>query len=353
MRSPVDDSILVGAHDLEVFARDVFVAARARPSEAATVAAELIRADRSGVPSHGVVRVVEYLEAIDAGRINLAANVRIITETAATAIVDGDRAFGQVTGAVALDTATRKAAHDGVGLVIVRNAHHIGRIGSLCEAGAAHGHLVLALVAVGIPGPVAPFGGREGRLGTNPIAFGIPTGGAPIVADFATAAMPEGGVNLARQRGDTLPAGVLIDSAGRPSTDPGALYEDPPGAILPFGGTWGHRGFALNLMVELLAGTLAGYGPHAPDRTSNCMFLIAVDPDVAHPGIDFEALAAETAEFVASAAPAEGAAVMLPGEIEARNRESRRESVPVASTTLNRLDEIAKRFGLSPVSRPS
>lgn len=337
--------------DLHRFATEAFMAAGARADEAATVAEELVVADRSGVSSHGVIRVSSYLEAIAAGSINLTADVRVLAETGAMASVDGDRGFGQVVGRYALDTASAKARENGIGLVVVRNSYHIGRIGSLCETGAAQGLLVLAFVAVGIPGPVAPFGGREGRLGTNPIAFGVPHGDSPIVADFATAAMPEGVIVLNREMGRNLPAGVLVDSDGMPSTDPNALYTSPPGAILPFGGTWGHRGYALNLMVELFAGTLAGYGPHAADRTSNCMFLIVVDPAHSAAGGSYERLVTETAEFVTSAAPAAGATVMLPGHLEAEARRRSAQVVSVASTTLDSLEAIASRFSLRSPAR--
>ncbi len=144
---------------------------------------------------------------------------------------------------------------------------------------------------------------------------------------------------------------MLVDADGLPSNDPNSLYTDPPGAILPFGGAWGHRGYALNLMVELFAGTLAGYGPHAPDRTSNCMFLVVVDPAFSAAGGGYESLVAETAEFVTSAAPAAGATVMLPGAMEAAARQGNESVVPVASSTLDALDEIARRLSIPPPSR--
>lgn len=345
------DDIVVDVDDLRRFARAAFEWRGARPDDASAVADELVLADRSGVASHGVARVLEYLDAIDAGRIRLDAEVTIVHETGAVAAIDGGGGFGQVVGLRALELGERMAAETGVGLVAVRGSHHIGRIGSLCEAGAGRGFLVLALVAVGIPGIVAPFGGRERRLGTNPIAYGVPHGDRPIVADFATAAMPEGVVNLARQMGSTLPPGVLVDAGGNPTQNPADLYADPPGAILPFGGPWGHRGFALNLMVELFAGSLAGYGSHSPDRPSNCMLLVVVDPSVALPDGDYAALVADTAGWVASSAPAANARVLLPGTLEADARDAHTSTVPVAVTTLDRLDAFAERTGIPPVAR--
>ena len=345
------DDVIIDVDEVRRFARAAFEWRGARPEDAEVVADELVLADRSGVASHGVVRVLEYLGAIDAGKIRLDADVTVVHETGAVAALDGGGGFGPVVGIRALELAERMASETGVGLVAVRNSHHIGRIGSLCEAGASRGYLVLALVAVGIPGVVAPFGGRERRLGTNPIAYGVPNGDRPIVADFATAAMPEGVIGLARQQGSTLPPGVLVDAAGNPTQDPGDLYADPPGAILPFGGPWGHRGFALNLMVELFAGTLAGYGSHDPTRPSNCMFLVVVDPSVALPDGDYAALVADTAGWVGSAEPAVGGRVMLPGAMEADARAAHETTVPLAASTVERLDAFAASSGIPPLRR--
>lgn len=324
----------------------VLVAHGARPEHAACVADDLVLADRSGVPSHGVARLGEYLQAVNDGRIRLDAEVGVVARSASTAALDGGGGFGQVVGREALALALELAEEAGSGLVVARNSHHIGRIGALSEAGAAAGKLVLALVAVGIPGPVAPLGGREGRLGTNPISYGVPAAPVDVVADFATSSMPEGVVNRHRRLGRPLPEGVLVDADGHPTTDPTALYADPPGAILPFGGPWAHRGYALNLMVEMFAGTLAGYGPQDPTRPSNCLFLLAVDPGALLPGADFRDLAAQTSAFVTSSAPAAGARVQVPGGLEAAARERHRDTVPVDDVTLATLAELARAHGV-------
>src|SRR6185295_3601784 len=106
---------------------------------------------------------------------------------------------------------------------------------------------------------VAPFGGIEGRLATNPIAFAIPNGSTPVVADFATSAMPEGRVRTARNTGRRLPDGVLQDASGRATDDPTVLYEEPEGTLLPLGGPlFGHKGYAMAILVEAMATLLAG-----------------------------------------------------------------------------------------------
>jgi LDH2 family malate/lactate/ureidoglycolate dehydrogenase len=326
----------------------ILVAAGTRPEDAEVVAADLVLADQMGVHSHGVMRVPEYVAAAADGRVDVAGRPAVVRDLPAGALVDGGRSFGQCAGRFALGVAAAKAVGTGSAVVVVRNSHHLGRIGVLGEIGAARGLLVLAFVAVGTPGPVAPFGGSEGRLGTNPIAYGVPAGSKAVVADFATAAWPEGAVNLARRLGHDVPPGVLIDAAGQPTTAPEALYAEPPGAILPFGGAWAHRGSALNLMVELFAGTLAGYGPRDADRPSNCLFLLAVDPAAYALGErGYAARAGETVAFVKSARPGPAGDVLMPGERETAARAAAGERVVLAAATVEALDEAAAVAGLA------
>ena len=334
------------AADVHREAAAILVAAGARPGDADVVAADLVLADQMGVHSHGVMRVPEYVAAVVDGRIDVTGRQVVARDLPAGALVDGGRGFGQCVGRFALDVAAAKAAGAGSAVVVVRNSHHFGRVGVLGEIGAARGLLVLAFVAVGTPGPVAPFGGREGRLGTNPIAYGVPAGSSAVVADFATAAWPEGAVNLARHLGRDVPEGVLVDADGRPTTAPEALYADPPGAILPFGGAWAHRGSALNLMVELFAGTLAGYGPQDADRPSNCLFLLAVDPATyAIDPRDYASRAGETVAFVKSAGGSAGG-VLVPGEREAGAQAASGSQVALDAATVAALDAAAAAAGL-------
>lgn len=334
-----DESVVdLPAAELIGSVAEVFTAAGVPAADAAVVAEDLVGADEAGVRTHGVVRMLEYLDALQDGRIVAGGECRVVTETSATALVDGGGNFGQVAARFALTVATRKAAEGGCAVVVTRNSHHIGRVGALGELAAADGLIALAFVAVGAPGPVAPFGGAEGRLGTNPIAYGVPTDNAAIVADFATAAMPDGAVQRAAELGSELPPGVLVDATGRPSTDPRDRFTAPPGAILPFGGPQAHRGFALNLLVELLGGTLAGYGPTDSDRPSNCLCLVVIDP--AAFGDGFGTRASATADFVRAARPAEGQTVQLPGEPEARARAANDGRLRIPADVYARLREI-------------
>ena len=344
---PADELMTLAARHLRRHVENVFGAACVVPGQAVTIAHDLVVADQMGMHSHGVNRVGEYLGAIEVGKIDVHGACSVVSETASTALIDGGRGFGQCIGRFALDTAERKAREAGAVVVVARNSHHIGRVGVLGELAAERGLLALALVAVGTPGRVAPLGGAEGRLGTNPIAYGVPTAAGPVVADFATSAIPEGAVKLARKLGHALPEGMLIDGAGSPTTRPEALYADPPGAIVPFGGAWSHRGYALNLMVELFGGSLGGYGPCDPDRSSNSLFLLVIDPDALLPAGDFPALAGATVDFVKSSRRVGENPVQVPGEPEARALDRSGDQVTLPSATISSLNGLAERLGLA------
>jgi uncharacterized oxidoreductase len=199
-----------------------------------------------------------------------------------------------------------------------------------------------------------PHGGRDGRGTTNPIAMGIPVpDGDPVVLDFATSATAEGKVRVARNKGVAIPPDCLLDAAGRPTTDPNDLYTDPPGTLLPFGGaTSGHKGGALWLLVDLLAGGLTGGGcsrpPDGTARFSSSMLSIVIAPQAY---ADAGALGAEIRRhlaFVKSSRPrTPGGEVLLPGEPERRARAERLAGgIPVDATTWEHILASGVQVGL-------
>jgi uncharacterized oxidoreductase len=200
-----------------------------------------------------------------------------------------------------------------------------------------------------------PHGGRDGRGTTNPIAIGIPVAdGAPVILDFATSATAEGKVRIARNKGVDIPPDCLVDAEGRPTTDPNQLYTDPPGSLLPFGGAVsGHKGGALWLMVDLLAGAFTGGGcSHPPDgnpRFSSGMLSIVIAPQAY---TDAGALGAEIRshlEFVKSSRPrSPGGEVLLPGEPEGRARAERTAGgIPIDPTTWDHILGAGEKVGLA------
>jgi uncharacterized oxidoreductase len=219
-------------------------------------------------------------------------------------------------------------------------------------AGMASLHFVNA---TGIPLRVVPHGGRDGRGTTNPIAMGIPVaGGAPVVLDFATSAIAEGKVRVARNKGVAIPPDCLLDAQGLPTTDPNQLYTDPPGNLVPFGGAVsGHKGGALWLMVDLLAGAFTGGGcsrlPEGAARFTSSMLSIVIAPEVYTGAAELATEIRRYLEFVKSSRPrAPDGAVMLPGEPEQRARAERlANGVPIDSTTWNQIMTAGERQGLA------
>jgi LDH2 family malate/lactate/ureidoglycolate dehydrogenase len=325
----------------------VFAAVGSPPEEAAVIAEELVSADRMGLHSHGCARVGEYVAGARSGRVVPGGACTVAHDTPAAALVDGGSNYGQVVGRFALDIAARKAAESGVGCVVTRRSHHVGRVGSLMERAAGRDLIAIATVAVGLPGLVAPWGAAEGVLGTNPFAYGVPYDAGEVVTDFATSTSAEGAVRLAHVNGQRLPEGVLIDADGEPTTDPGALFAEPRGALLPFGGALGHKGYALNILPELVAAALAGYGANDPERPSNCLLLVVIDPVAFQPLARFKTLAGESVELIKGAKPRRGERVQLPGEREAERFAANTRTTTLARTTVEQIDAVAAELGVA------
>ena len=254
------------------------------------------------------------------------------------AILDGQWNFGQVGGRHAAATAIEKAMSTGVGCVVLRRCCHVGRLGAYVEMAARQNCVALACGGAAGEGHwVAPFGGREGRLGTNPIAFGAPTQSDPIVVDFATSSLPEGKVRFLRETGQMLPEMTLVNERGEYSTDPADLYAPDgtaAGAILPFGGPLGYKSYGISLMVQILSCMLgAPAWAEGNDYTgSNNLFILALRIESFMSPDEFRQQAEEMAAYVTGSKPAAGSTgVKLPGELEfATMEERRRRGIPLS-----------------------
>ncbi len=335
--------------ELTRLAAELLMAWGASDGAALLTARHLVESNLMGVDSHGIMRLPQYIDLIAQGEIDPAALVTATDDRGAILALDGNRALGPAAAHQAAMAAAERAAHHGIALVLLRNSGHAGRIGAHTEVMAAAGVMALAFCNSPIYGHfVAPPGAREGRLATNPISFAFPTGGDPVVADFATSAMPEGAIRLRRERHERLPSDVLLDSAGRPTTDPQALYDDPRGVILPLGGTGnGHKGFSLALLVEVMAGTLVGDSATDTVRRGNNIAFIGIAIGATPARDSFNALADGLVTYVRSAQPiGPGTTVMVPGDKERRMRAERsRSGIPIDAFTWNGIVERAARVG--------
>jgi len=328
----------------------LFCAYGAPEDEARIAAEELVESSLLGFDSHGVMRASQYVREIREGRVRPGSLVTIVKETATTALVDCGFNFGAVSARRMVEVACGKA-HGGIACVVSQNSHHVGRLGAWVQRIAERDLIGLAFVNNTRGGhSVAPWGGREGRLGTNPIAWAVPVaaGQTPIVMDMATCMMPEGKIRVHLHAGQPLPEGIILDALGRPSTDPRAFYGPPRGAILPFGSQYGYKGFGLALLVELLGGVLAGYATAEAYPHTNGLCLIAIDPDAFCGREKFKALVEALRDYVVSTPPMDGfGEVVMPGTIDFRIRQQRlRDGIPLADESWRLIVEAAAQVGL-------
>jgi LDH2 family malate/lactate/ureidoglycolate dehydrogenase len=255
--------------------------------------------------------------------------------------------------------AVERAHRFGIAAAAVRRANHLGRLGEYAELAAAGGVVGIATVGIVGAGGVTPFGGRGRFLGTNPWAIGVPAAGEPMIYDAASSAVAEGKLRLARAQGVAVPAGAIVDSEGRQTTDPNDYYEG--GALLPLGGSLaGHKGYGLALASALVGG-LAMVGDDGATTAGTASgtdggpwlagaFVVAIDPEWFGGAETYRTAVAEMLENLRRQAPAEGVAeVLVPGDPERRNRRQRlKEGIPVPQSVWTDLLEIGDRYGVGP-----
>ena len=302
-----------------------------------------------GVDSHGVMRIPEYIDLAAEGSIVPGGELTVETTSDSTAIVDCGYNFGMIGGERAMAVAIDLAKSQRTATVITKRSNHVGRLGAFVQQAADAGMVALATCNSPIYGHfVLPWGGREGRLATNPIAYAVPTMGDPIVADISTSVAPEGKVRYHYNEGKQLPLGWIVDAEGKPTTNAADFYGPPRGGILPLGGVAGHKGYALSLLVELLGSALAGVASTDTEVVGNGVCLIVLDPSAFLPLDRFRELTSETVSYMQSSPPAEGFdEVLVPGQLEFRCREKRLvEGIPIDPKTRQEIDQHAKRLGI-------
>jgi len=336
----------VAPDDLRSLARDIFVGVGVPVESARQVADSLVDANLAGHDSHGVIRVPSYVELVRTGRVVASAQPELVQGTASVAVVDGHWAFGQLTARQSMAIAIGKARDSGIAAVAAVACNHIGRLGEWVEMAADEGLVGFATVSMyGRLGlAAAPHGGAERAMSTNPIAFGLPsaTRGA-VVTDFATTAVAEGKLQVARAKGVDVPPGSIIDAQGRPSTSPQDFYDG--GALLPFGA---HKGYGLAVVSQLLSLALTGALNAPQGEFSSGAFFAAVDPAAFGPRAAYGQAADELLGRIKSVRPAPGFdEVLLPGEPEQRARAARAEGVPVDEVTWGKLQDLHATAGRS------
>jgi len=331
------------------FVAAVLAAVGVPAGDAGLVADGLVTADLWGHQSHGVLRLSWYVNRIRAGVMRAVTTPETVSDTGPLAVVDGHDGVGQVLAAHAAREATRRAREHGVGVVGVRNSNHFGTAAYFTRMAARDG--CVAILATNASPAMAPWGGRGRVVGTNPWSIAAPAGRHDVVVmDIANTAVARGKVYVARQRGEAIPAGWAIDADGAPTTDPAAAIA---GAILPMAG---HKGYAISLMMDVLAGVLTGSafgaavgGPYQAEQPSGCGHLF-IALDVAAFG-DPDGFARRMEQLVAeiSSVPlAQGFdEILYPGELETRAAgEHRNKGLSLPRQTLDDLRRLAASTGV-------
>ncbi len=335
----------------------LFEASGCTTEDAHAVVDHLVESNLFGHDSHGAIRYYEYTRAIREGRFQPRATPTIVRDYPSTAVVDAGGALGQVGATFAMNLAIDKARQHGLATVTLRNTSHVGRAGAYPLMAARQGNLIaLAFVNAGHLGyQIAPFGGLEGRISTNPIAFSAPRPETdPILVDMTTSVVAEGKVRVAINQGKHVPEGWLIDADGNPTTDPNDFRADPPGAILPLGGVVAHKGYALGLVVELLGGTLSGEGCADGSRTMRSNGVLFTVYNIEH----FTELSTYYEEVeallrhVKSSRLAPGfKEILAPGEPEFRSAQRKEsEGIEIDETTWTAICQEGRTLGLDPNS---
>lgn len=333
---------------------------------ARTTAALMVETDLLGVESHGVSMLPQYDTLRTSGRLRLSAQPQLLRDGPATALLDGGAGLGHAVSAQAMQQAVDKARNVGIALVGVRNSHHFGAAGVYARIAQRQG--LIGMVTSSAQGVLlVPTRAAEPVLGTNSIAFAapVPAGShnAAFVLDIATTTAAANRVKIKALRGETIPAGWVVDGRGEPVTAPQSartqVFDAPDGGLTPLGGSetgGSHKGYGLSLLAQVLGGTLNGgafaplhrrrHGPGAPANVGHS--FIAIDPSFfGEPGAFAQELDA-ILDVLHTTRPADPSRpVLVPGDPEARQQAERmRRGIPLPAALLQQIRGLAAAAGV-------
>lgn len=339
--------VRIAVLELREFVTRALRATGVSAADADVTADALVSTDMLGVFTHGTKLLAGYLRKLQGGGYGISAVPQIEREGPAWAIVDGNSALGQVGSTFAVQTAIRKAKQLGMAFVSLKNTGHIGAAGHYAWLASKVGCLAM-VTGNDIPSVVAP-GATTAVLGSNPLAYAIPTGGDPVLLDMATAAVAGGKIYAAHQRGEPIPPTWLIGRDGQPTTD-GTLYPHAA-ALAPMAG---HKGYGLGLWCEVLSAIIPGgamtwqvgswmFDPPSQPSWHNASFLVA-DVDAMTDRAAFNSRMKALIDEIHAAPTAEGVkSVLVPGEREFANaRDAALNGIPLPDDVLAKLKEAAE-----------
>ena len=344
------------AHVLRAQCASVLIAAGSSAEEAEKVAANLVMANLSGHDSHGVGMLPRYVDAVLEGGLSPNASVQTVLDAGSLLSLNGQRGYGQVIGEQAMALGIARAKSHGSCIMALAESHHLGRIGHFAEMAVDQGLVSLHFVNVKSRAVVAPWGGTDGRFGTNPCCIGIPLKDQPpFILDFATSRVAQGKMRVAYNQGKKVAPGLLMDEHGQPTTDPGVVVVPQPngffGALMPFGE---HKGYGMAVACELLGGALTGGGTwHSPSVEGraiiNSMLTILIDPARLGNQAAFDTEARAFVDWLRQSPPADGFdRVQIAGEPERAIRLQReQDGIEVDLQTWQEIVLAANKVGAS------
>ena len=352
-KKTTDSAVRVPSARLLRFAAEAFVAVGLPAKDAATCAQLMARADLQGADGHGIFRLPQYIRRIKGGAVNVKPKLRLAREAAGMALVDGDNGMGHVVMSFAAETAIAKAKTAGAAWVGVSRSNHAGPA-SLYAAMPLEHEMIGLYLAVGNANHMAPWGGVDLLLSTNPIAVAVPGTGFPIVLDMATSVAAYGKVKTAAQRGETMPEGWMIDHQGRPLTDPNRAGE---GLLVPIGG---YKGYGLALVIGLLAGSLNGaamgsetidFNADDTSATNTGHAIVALSIAAFGEVDDFKRRVDKLVREIRRSKRMPGVdRVWLPGEqSRAKHDERSRLGIPIPAALRAGLDKLAAELKIKPL----
>ena len=343
--------IRYAAESLVAFATALAERSGMRADIARDVADVLVTGDLLGHTTHGLALLAPYLGEIEKGTMQKSGEPTIVSARGAVETWDGQRLPGPWLAMRALDTAAAMAAKHGTGTVVIRRSHHIACLASYLLRATERGLVAIVESSDPVVAAVVPHGGLTPVVTPNPIAAGLPTSGDPILVDASSSITSMGYAKQEMEAGRRLPGAWLIDDKGNATDDPGALFADPKGALLPLGGLdAGYKGFGLALLVEALTAGLSGHGRADPrEGWGGTVFVQVLDPEAFGGLAAFKRQMDHMVRAAHESKPRPGVArVRLPGEAGmGRLREQRANGVALYPTIMPALEPWAAKLGVA------
>lgn len=339
------------AAELVSFATALLDAVGMDAPKSRTVAEVLVEADLMGHDTHGLNLLGPYLADVRKGSMRVTGAPGVISDFPAAVTWDGDRLPGPWLVCEAIELALPRARELGTCTVAIRRSHHIACLAAYLKRVTDRGMVILLMTSAPENQSVAPHGGRTPVITPDPIAAGWPTQGDPVLIDVSTSITTNGMVGRLARQGGRLPGPWLIDAAGVATDDPTVVSADPKGALLPIGGVeYGHKGYALGLLVEALTQGLSGHGRADPiEGWTGEVFLQILDPALFAGGPAFSRQTQWVADACHAATPMPGVArVRLPGEAGlARRSRALAEGVRLHPGIMGQLEPWARDLGVA------